>query len=127
MQTFSKAPIKVDTTKEEFIVNKIQRKMDTEKLHHKEDLLHPGIKVYFLVIVSCNNFGHRARDCNAYGGKAQENGGVHLKYNVKCYKCHNYGHIARDCRSMIKKNIECFKCHNYGHIARDCINNMAIY
>ena len=45
---FSKAPTKEKTTKEEV---KIQGRMATKMLHHKEDICLPGTKVSFMVIV----------------------------------------------------------------------------
>ena len=74
---------------------------------------------------SCNNFGHKAKDCKAYEGDAQANGGVHWNYNFECYKCHNYGHMTRKCRSMMNHNVERYTCHSYGQMERDCNNNMA--
>ena len=82
MHILSQAPTKEKITKEE--VN-IQGIMATKMSHHKEDLFLPCTKVSFMVFFSCNNFGHRNRDCKAYGKKAWEiNGGVHMNYNVEC-------------------------------------------
>jgi hypothetical protein len=69
---------------------------------------------------SCNNFGHKALHCRAYGqynhknvqrygyknnknNNNQENKNYNSfsplqNYNVECHKCNNYGHKSSDCR-----------------------------
>ena len=50
----------------------------------------------------CNNYGHKASDCQAYGkhNKMRRNHnpcGPLPNYLIECYNCHNYGHISRRC------------------------------
>ena len=63
---------------------------------------------------SCNNFGHKALNCRAYGkvreykkrSSSNKPKGNHnlftllQKYDIECYKCNNHGHMARDCKLM---------------------------
>jgi hypothetical protein len=51
---------------------------------------------------SCNNYGHKVSDCQAYGkhNKIRRNHnpcGPLPNYLIECYNCHNYGHISRRC------------------------------
>ena len=51
---------------------------------------------------SCNNYGHKASDCQAYG--------KHKKIRRKC----------NPCGPLPNYLIECHNCHNYCHISRRC-------
>ena len=66
---------------------------------------------------SCNNFGHKAFKCRAYGkvheykkeetSKSKETnhncfGSLQI-YDIECYKCNNFGHMARECK--LRKNV----------------------
>ena len=70
-------------------------------------------QTFFGRCYSCNNFGHKALNCKAYGklcgyNKKASSNKPKLrnhksftplqKYDKECYKCNNHGHIARECK-----------------------------
>jgi hypothetical protein len=62
---------------------------------------------------SCNNFGHKAIHCKAYGQY------IHIqryKNNKDMTKKRNYNSFS----PLQNFNIECKKCNNYGHKTREC-------
>jgi hypothetical protein len=64
---------------------------------------------------SCNNFGHKAVHCKAYG--------QYNNRNVQRYKNNRYNTEKRNYNSfspLQNFNIECQKCNNYGHKTREC-------
>jgi hypothetical protein len=64
---------------------------------------------------SCNNFGHKAVHCKAYG--------QYNHRNVQRYKNNKYNTEKRNYNSfspLQNFNIECQKCNNYGHKTREC-------
>jgi hypothetical protein len=64
---------------------------------------------------SCNNFGHKAVHCKAYG--------QYNNINVQRYKNNRYNTEKRNYNSfspLQNFNIECQKCNNYGHKTREC-------
>ena len=71
--------------------------------------------IFFGHCYSCNNFGHKALNCRAYGklraykknaSSNKPKGRNHnffaplQRYDIECYKCNNHGHIARYCKLM---------------------------
>ena len=95
-----------ETTKEQI--------MNQDGLHHKEGHLLLGIKIFFLVIVTCKNFGHKAINCrinerNKYGRNMN---GVNRRYE------NNRGFVNKSYNSfypLMDKNIVCYKCNYLGH------------
>jgi hypothetical protein len=64
---------------------------------------------------SCNNFGHKAVHCKAYG--------QYNRRNIQRYKNNKYMTEKRNYNSfspLQNFNIECKKCNNYGHKTREC-------
>jgi hypothetical protein len=64
---------------------------------------------------SCNNFGHKAIHCKAYG--------QYNNRNVQRYKNNRYNTEKRNYNSFTPLqnfNIECKKCNNYGHKTKEC-------
>jgi hypothetical protein len=64
---------------------------------------------------SCNNFGHKAIHCKAYG--------QYNNINVQIYKNNRYNTEKRNYNSFTPLqyfNSECQKCNNYGHKTSDC-------
>ena len=72
-------------------------------------------QIFFGHCYPCNNFGHKALNCRAYGKfhdymkNASSNKPKVInhnffaplqRYDIECYKCNNHGHIARDCKLM---------------------------
>ena len=65
---------------------------------------------------SCNNFGHKAFKCRAYGkvheykeepSKSKETnhncfGSLQI-YDIECYECNSFGHMDRECK--LRKNV----------------------
>ena len=71
--------------------------------------------IFFCYFYYCNNFGHKALNCKAYGKFCdyKKNASSNKpkvrnhnffaplqRYDIECYKCNNPGHIARDCKLM---------------------------
>jgi hypothetical protein len=64
---------------------------------------------------SCNNFGHKAVHCKAYG--------KYNRGNVQRYKNNRYNTEKRNYNSFSPLqdfNSECQKCNNYGHKTSEC-------
>ena len=70
---------------------------------------------------SCNNFGHKALKCRAYGkvyeykkdtssnkpkGRNHNWFGTLQRYEIECYKCNNFGHMARECKLRKSVSVE---------------------
>ena len=86
---------------------------------------------------SCNNVGHKAINCRAYGkfheykknspsdkpkGRNYYRFTLLQKYDLECYKCNNHGHMARDCKPMTptRRLLQiCFKTKNKRRIGRN--------
>ena len=63
----------------------------------------------------CNNFGHKALKCRAYGNVYEYKKDTSSKpkgrnnkwfvplqrYDIECYKCNNFGHMARECKLRV--------------------------
>ena len=74
-------------------------------------------QIFFGHCYSCNNFGHKALKCRAYGkvheykkdapSKPKEINHNHFGslqiYDIECYKCNNFGHMDRECK--LRKNV----------------------
>ena len=67
---------------------------------------------------SCNNYGHKAMNCRAYGRKNLRVMKYNLKDNQKVnqVKRRNYNSFA----PLQERNLECFRCHSYGHKSNNC-------
>jgi hypothetical protein len=68
---------------------------------------------------SCNNFGHKALHCRAYGKYNHKNV---QRYGYKNKNNNNQENKKYNSLSPLKnQNVECHKCNNHGHKSSDCI------
>ena len=72
---------------------------------------------------SCNNFGHKALKCKAYGkayeykkdtsskpkGRNHNRFGPLQRYDLECYKCNNFWHMSRECKIRKSVSVEAQK------------------
>ena len=85
---------------------------------------------FFGICYSCNNFGHKAIDCRAYGRNRNTWNRSNYERPINQYEDNNlrksyeaadrnYNHFG-----VLSNEIECHKCNNFGHTAKNCRSNL---